>query len=265
MNEVVIASSEADATAAAAVEQHHAEMAGVLSGLVETLVAAASRRDAAAASAARDGLVRWCRSDLVAHAVAEEQTLYPAAHGTDAGRLLVDAMRAEHAVLLGLVEEIAGTDDTVRAAAAARALLVVFESRLSKENELLVPLLAGAAGVSLAALLEGLHEPADGHGPEEAGSQVPGCGGHSCDCGAVDGPGYPELDARGVPHAIRHATILGALEAVRPGAGLLLVAPHDPILLLTQIEQRWPGGFDVDYLERGPEAWRLSFRRRDQA
>ena len=88
-----------------------------------------------------------------------------------------------------------------------------------------------------------------------------GCGG-SCTCGEVDGPQYPELDARTVPHAIRHATIFGALDSIVPGAGLVLVAPHDPLPLLAQIEQRWPDEFAVSYLERGPEAWRLSFTRR---
>ncbi|HEY0902783.1 MAG TPA: DUF2249 domain-containing protein [Marmoricola sp.] len=88
-----------------------------------------------------------------------------------------------------------------------------------------------------------------------------GCGGHSCSCGESDGPELPELDARSIPHAIRHATIFGALEAVAPGGGLVLVAPHDPLPLLAQIEQRWSNRFTVDYLERGPEAWRLAFVR----
>lgn len=264
MNDVVLASTEVDAAAVAAVEQHHAEMASVLAALVETLVALASHRDAEVALAARDDLTRWCHSDLAPHAIAEEQTLYPAARDREGGRLLVDGMRAEHAALLSLIDEVAGTDDTVRAAAAAKALQVVFENRLRKENELLLPLLAGAADVSLAELLEGMNEPAADQQGERADRQQPGCDGHSCGCREADGPGYPELDARGVPHAIRHATIFGALEAVRPGSGLLLVAPHDPIPLLNQIEQRWPGVFDVDYLDRGPEAWRLSFSRRDR-
>ena len=41
----------------------------------------------------------------------------------------------------------------------------------------------------------------------------------------------------------------------------MLVAPHDPLPLLAQIEQRSPGAFRVDYVERGPEAWRLTFLR----
>ena len=71
----------------------------------------------------------------------------------------------------------------------------------------------------------------------------------------------PELDARAVPHAIRHATIFGALDSVGPGSGMVLVAPHDPLPLLEQLEQRSPGLFSIDYLERGPEAWRVRFVR----
>ena len=265
MSNLVIASSEADAKAAEAVVQHHAQMAGVLAVAVERLVTAAARRDEASATLARDALVEWCRTELVPHAQAEEGALYPAAHATEQGRLLVDGMLAEHGVITGLVDEVAGAPDAVRSAAAARSLEVLFGSHLSKENELVVPLLTAAPDVSVAELLGGMHEllgEGAGHGHEEAES---GCGGHSCTCGEVDGPGYPELDARVVPHAIRHATIFGALDAVPAGSGLVLVAPHDPLPLLAQIEQRSPGVFAVEYLERGPEAWRLQFVRRTAA
>ena len=72
----------------------------------------------------------------------------------------------------------------------------------------------------------------------------------------------PELDARAIPQAIRQATIFEALDAVRPGAAMVLVAPHDPLPLLAKIEQRDPGAFEVSYLERGPEAWRVRLVRR---
>lgn len=81
-----------------------------------------------------------------------------------------------------------------------------------------------------------------------------------CACG--DDHGTPELDARTIPHAIRHATIFGALSAVKPGGALVLIAPHDPLPLLAQIEDREPGAIEVSYLERGPEAWRLRLARR---
>jgi uncharacterized protein (DUF2249 family) len=108
-----------------------------------------------------------------------------------------------------------------------------------------------------------MHELLGGQGREH-GEQEERTGiSHSCGCSEVDGPEHPELDARVIPHAIRHGVIFGALDAVGPGGGLVLVAPHDPLPLLTQIEQRWPGQFEVDYLQRGPEAWRLVFVRRD--
>ncbi len=87
-----------------------------------------------------------------------------------------------------------------------------------------------------------------------------GCGGQ-CGCGGGSEPDLPELDARTIPHALRHASILGALAGLPVAGGLVLVAPHDPLPLLAQIDQRWPSVFTVDYLQRGPEAWRLALVR----
>jgi uncharacterized protein (DUF2249 family) len=261
MTDLLLASTEADASAAEAIEQHHAAMAGALAARVAALTVAATGPDTAAQEAARLGLVRWCREELVPHAAAEEEALYPTAHGDDRARLLVDAMLAEHGEIIALVEEVAAAPDAVRAAAAARALQALFGSHLRKENELILPLLTAAPGVSLARVLEGMHEVLGG--AEEQPEADPGhpAGGHACGCGGHDEEGLPELDARGVPHAIRHATIFGALDGVPAGGGLVLVAPHDPLPLLAQIDQRWPGIFEVRYLERGPEAWRLAFTR----
>ncbi len=71
----------------------------------------------------------------------------------------------------------------------------------------------------------------------------------------------PELDVRAVPHAIRHATVFGALDAVPAGGSLVLVAPHDPVPLLDQIRARTNDAFAVAYEQRGPEAWRLRLTR----
>lgn len=265
MDDVVIATSEADASAAAAVEQHHAQMAGTLAIRVEALVAAASRHDAVAAMRAKVDLVDWCEQDLVPHALAEEKAMYPFAQAKPEGRLLVDGMLGEHTLIVGLVQEIANAADPVRGAASAKALQVMFDSHLAKENELVLPLLVSAPDVSVADLLGGMHELLGGAAHRDEEADESGCGGHSCTCGEVDGPGYPELDARVVAHAIRHATIFGALDAIEPDGGMILVAPHDPLPLLAQIEQRAPGAFEVDYIERGPEAWRLTFVRRTAA
>ena len=66
--------------------------------------------------------------------------------------------------------------------------------------------------------------------------------GHTCGCHEQD-TAAPELDARQIPHAIRHGAILGSLGQLQPGASLVLVAPHNPLPLLAQIDQAWPDGF----------------------
>ena len=258
MTDVVIASNEADATAASRIEAHHAELLGNLALRVEALVSATAQ--GADASGARADLIAWAERELVPHALAEETELYPAARATTEGRLVVDALIDEHAVLTGIVGELRTATDAVRAAAAAKALLTMFDSHQKHENAQVLPLLVATPDVSLATLLEGMHESlteADhGHVEEEPAAGHGGCG-----CGHADEPGLPELDSRTIPHAIRHATIFGALDAVKPGAGMILVANHEPRPLLGQLEQRWPGRFDVSYVERGPEVWRLQFIR----
>lgn len=264
MNDVTIASSEADAQAAEAVERHHAQMAGALAVKAESLSAAARAGRPADADEVRRDLVGWCRTELVPHALAEESTMYRAAGAMPEGRLLVEAMMVEHQRIIGLVDALETATDPVTSAALARALRELFEAHLAKENDQVLPLLVSSPAVSVADLLGGMHELLGGHDEHEApvGDQG-GCGseGHACGCSEAEVPGYPELDARTIPHAIRHATIFGALDAVRAGNGLVLLAPHDPLPLLGQLEQRAPGAFAVDYLERGPETWRLQLVR----
>jgi uncharacterized protein (DUF2249 family) len=263
MSSVVVATSAADAQAVEAVKDHHAQLAGALAVHVEALLDAADRSDLPGADAASGALVHWCQAELIPHALAEEQAMYPKAHEDPRTRLLVDAMLAEHCDLLGLVEVIGNAKTPVRAAANAQALRSLFESHLVKENEQILPLLAQSSEVSLADLLGGMHELLGGqnHAESAEGAAGGGCGGE-CGCGGQDPAGVlPELDARAVPHAIRHATIFGALNSIGSGCGMVLVAPHDPLPLLAQLEERSPGLFSVDYLQRGPETWRLRFIR----
>ena len=234
MDTVTLATSAEDAAAVEAVRRHHAELAGALSLRVAELVRAAVAGDA---EEARSDLVDWSRTELVPHALAEEKAMYPAGMGLRDTRSLVEAMLAEHVVITDLVDRLAAEREPVAVATHAGALQVLFETHLAKENDQLLPALAAAPGVSVVELLGGMHELLGGdHAAEGA---LPDDG-HSCGCGEQDPAGYPELDARAVPHAIRHATIFGALDAVRPGAGLVLVAPHDPLPRLDPDEQRRP-------------------------
>jgi hypothetical protein len=113
-----------------------------------------------------------------------------------------------------------------------------------------LPFLAADTSVSVSDLLRDMHHELGGDDHAETVSEETGRDG-SCGCGERDDSRDVELDARVVPHAIRHATIFGALEGLGAGKALVLVAPHDPLPLLAQLEQRSPGTF------RGqlPRAW----------
>lgn len=267
MSTLVVATSAADAQAVEVVKSHHAHLAGALAVQVEALIDAAARGDLPGAGAASDALVRWCDAELIPHALAEEQAIYPHAHEDPRARLLVEAMLAEHRDLVAQVDAIRAATDPVRAATNAQALRSLFDSHLIKENEQILPLLAESGEVSLADILSGMHELLGGQNHDEsadAAAKTTSQSGRAgeCSCGAQDPAGaLPELDARAVPHDIRHATIFGALDSLEAGRGMVLVAPHDPLPLLAQLEQRSPGLFTVDYLERGPEAWRIRFIR----
>jgi uncharacterized protein (DUF2249 family)/iron-sulfur cluster repair protein YtfE (RIC family) len=265
MSTVTIASDPQDAKAVEAVEAHHTQLAGELGGRVTMLIDAVDR-GSESAEEIRAGLVDFCERELLPHALAEENALYPAAHGMPEARLLVDGMLAEHRRITDLVQSLRTASSPARAACDGRALQVLFEEHLAKENELVLPLIASSSELSLAKMLDGMHEllggHAHGHAEAEAeGAQKSGGCGGTCGCGGSDDTDVPELDARAVPHALRHATIFGALDAVPAGRAMVLVAPHDPLPLLAQIEAREPGAFTFEYLERGPEAWRLLFNR----
>jgi uncharacterized protein (DUF2249 family) len=83
---------------------------------------------------------------------------------------------------------------------------------------------------------------------------------HNCACGEHD-DAIPELDATQIPHAIRHATIFGALQGISQGQSMILAAPHNPLPLLSQIDAMWPGGFTREYVQEGPDVWKICFTR----
>ena len=96
--------------------------------------------------------------------------------------------------------------------------------------------------------------------PEPVAATGCACGHGGC-CGGDGASGEVVLDARDIPHAIRHATIFGALGAIAPGSSLDLLADHDPVPLVSQLEERRPDDFEISYIESGPEVWRLRFTR----
>ncbi|QGH69593.1 DUF2249 domain-containing protein [Pseudactinotalea sp. HY158] len=65
-----------------------------------------------------------------------------------------------------------------------------------------------------------------------------------------------ELDARVIPHADRHSTILATFDALAVQESFVLVNDHDPVPLRGLFEREYPRGYDWEYLDEAPE-WRI--------
>lgn len=65
------------------------------------------------------------------------------------------------------------------------------------------------------------------------------------------------LDVRELPPRERHARIFATFEQLASGQALLLVNDHDPKPLYYQFMAEYPGEVDWQYVEQGPEVWRV--------
>jgi len=65
------------------------------------------------------------------------------------------------------------------------------------------------------------------------------------------------LDVRTVPPAQRHPLIFQTFDALQPGEAFMLVNDHDPKPLYYQFKFEKEGQFTWDYVEQGPEVWRV--------
>lgn len=70
-----------------------------------------------------------------------------------------------------------------------------------------------------------------------------------------------ELDIRTIPPARKHPTIHARLDTLASGDALTLLNDHDPRPLRFELEHDRPGAFAFEYLESGPELWRVHIRR----
>lgn len=247
-NDVIVASTAADAGAVEAITNHHAQLAGQLAVLTDAMVTAVER--GADFESARSTALAFLTGQLLPLASAKEDRLYSAATRTQRARPLIESMIAAHRIIGSLVDSIR-LEPPVRAVGSAQALRVLFDAHLVDENERILPIVAADPDVSLVEVTKSINELL-GHAHAANGDGHS----HSCGCGETDADD-PVLDVREVPHSIRHATVFGAFDAVPPGGALVLVAPHDPIPLLHQLNDRASGRLAVQYEQRGPDAWRL--------
>lgn len=65
------------------------------------------------------------------------------------------------------------------------------------------------------------------------------------------------LDVRTITPRERHPKIFNLFDGLKPGEAFELVNDHDPKPLFYQFNAERPGQFGWDYLEQGPEVWRV--------
>jgi uncharacterized protein (DUF2249 family) len=69
------------------------------------------------------------------------------------------------------------------------------------------------------------------------------------------------LDLREIPRPQRHALVFDCLNRLPAGETFTLVNDHDPVPLRNQIEMRFPNESAWEYVERGPETFRIRITR----
>mgnify|MGYP005851706609 CR=1 FL=1 len=70
-----------------------------------------------------------------------------------------------------------------------------------------------------------------------------------------------ELDIRPVPVRDKHPTIFATFDALKSGEGFQLINDHDPMPLYYQFSAERPEKFGWEYVERGPEVWRVNITK----
>jgi uncharacterized protein (DUF2249 family) len=69
------------------------------------------------------------------------------------------------------------------------------------------------------------------------------------------------VDVRTIAPRERHPLIFATFQGLPPGAAMELVNDHDPRPLYYQFSAEMPGEFSWDYLEAGPDTWRVAIKR----
>ncbi len=103
-------------------------------------------------------LVAFLGDEILPHASAEEQTIYPTAAAREGLTEVVDQMIGEHKRLVSLTEELASSASGVAAAGTSDEIAELFMAHVGKENDILLPPLVADNDIDLAGLLLQMHD-----------------------------------------------------------------------------------------------------------
>jgi uncharacterized protein (DUF2249 family)/hemerythrin-like domain-containing protein len=236
-----------------AIRVHHRALAETLDGYAAEVEASATGAGAADLASMLDHLTSFLANDLLPHAHGEERALYPALdpiireHGAPTATMSVD-----HEYIGQYARSITETANALRAAPERdRAelsrqldrqvlrLQSLFAVHLAKEERVYLPLVEQVVSAGdQHALLAALHDEAEG--------ETASAGGEAS-----------ALDVRDLPPARRHPLIFERFNALATGESFILVNDHDPKPLYYQLVAEYAGQLLWEYLEQGPEVWRV--------
>lgn len=232
-----------------AIRKHHRSLA-------RTLEAHARGVGGGEPQTERDAFVAFLKGDLLPHARGEERHLYGVVdtlvreYGKATTTMMVD-----HEFINDYVAKIELVTHRLESAGdSERALLLrdlrelslrldaIVELHLAKEERVYLPLIERQLDdAHQRQVLEAIHE------SYEKENSMPD-----------DRP----LDVRNVVPRERHTLIFDTYTGLKPGEAFILTNDHDPRPLYYQFEAEHTGQFSWDYLEQGPEVWRVRIGRR---
>ena len=246
------------AAAAPEVEQmlaHHAQLQVELAQRVaalETVVAAGVPFQAAQAAVGE-----FIASEIVPHALAEEDAIYHTGAQTSTFAPLVAGMVMEHEALIGLAGQLAAADSGVLAFSSATSFRALFEVHVRKENEILLPGLV-ESGANPGALLADMHTAFTGR--RAAAAATAGTGSTAAATAHPEAAGEPgELVVDTRAHAAGSCANLATqtVDSIASGASFVLISDHDPRGLHYMLDAERPGLASWQLLEDGPVRWQV--------
>ena len=182
-------------------------------------------------------LVDFCRHELRQYLAAADRDLYAAAAADPETGLLVDALRVGAAALNAQIDDLDARAGSV--AARTGALIAALDLQLQIEEWVLLPALAGLPSVDPSSLAADLRAYLAGERVEEP----------------------TVIDVRTIARGGRHPRVFARYASLAPGDAFILVNSHDPKPLRREFEAIHAGAFTWDYLQTGPEEWRVRIER----
>ena len=95
------------------------------------------------------------------------------------------------------------------------------------------------------------------------GSSPASCPSPSAPVTAMETTDETTIDVRELPPKDKHPTIFDTFGDLAPGETFVIINDHDPKPLYHEFQAERPGEMDWEYLQEGPEVWRVRIAKTD--